>query len=79
MLTDRDISELVTAAGNVALMFVGEDEQRTMAALYDIREYLKLRLEPNVGAELGKLIAESFVAAVVLRRREIGEPAGTMN
>jgi hypothetical protein len=71
MLTDQDISELVAAAGDVALMFAGIDEQQMMAALYDIREHLKTRMEPTVGAEFAKMIGESFAAAVILRRREI--------
>ena len=71
MLTDAAIDELVTAAGRVGLLWVGIDRQLMLAALYDIREDMKVKIAHQIGADAADLAAQAFVAAVVQVRDAI--------
>lgn len=79
MMTDAEIDQFVAAAADMALMFTGTPEQDMLAALFDVREGMKAEMRENFGEDAAKLIAEAFAAAVILRRREIGELAPSVN
>jgi hypothetical protein len=79
LISDAEIDQCVAVAGDMALYFVGWPEQEMLSELYEIRERMKAKLCEGVSADIATLIAESFVAAVILRRREIGEPAPELN
>ena len=71
------INRLRDEAANLALFFVGEPEEKMLAALEQTRRNLEAEIAPILGAEMAAEIATGFVGAVVGRRREI-EAAGAM-
>jgi hypothetical protein len=63
-MDDALIAELVSEAGATAMAFVGMPEQQMLAALYDIREAMKVRLAPILPVDVATLAAEAFVFAI---------------
>jgi hypothetical protein len=68
-MTDEFIQDTVEAAAGLAAFFVGVPEDAMVAALYDLEANLEASLQP-FGADVASLIAETFCATVILRRRE---------
>jgi hypothetical protein len=79
VMTDQDVDDLVTAAANLGLFFTGVPEDEMLCALPGLRAHMEAGISEQLGvaAEIADLIAESFVATVVRRRREI-EAVGEM-
>jgi hypothetical protein len=71
------VNRLRDEAANLALFFVGEPEEKMLAALEHTRCNLQTEITPILGAERAAVIATGFVRAVVGCRREI-EAAGEM-
>jgi hypothetical protein len=74
-MTDAEIHELVAGAAQVAVLWVGIDREIMLAALFDIRENMRAKLQRRLGADAADLTAQSFVATVVRLRDAI--EAGT--
>jgi hypothetical protein len=74
-MTDEFIDSAVAAAAGLALLFVGVPDVEMMRALHEVRAAVQANLAEAFGADIATVIAETFVATVVRRRREI-EPAG---
>ena len=71
------VRRLRDEATNLALFFVGEPEEKMLAALERTRRNLQTEITPILGAEMAAVIAEGFVRSVVDYRCEI-EAAGEM-
>jgi hypothetical protein len=71
------VRRLRDEATNLALFFVGEPEEKMLAALEQTRRNLEAEIAPILGAEMAAVIATAFVRAVVAWRREI-EALGEM-
>jgi hypothetical protein len=71
------IQRSVAAAADLALLFVGEPEEKMLAALSQTRQNLARELSEAFGVEAAASFADAFVAAVAGHRREI-EPAGSL-
>jgi ABC-type cobalamin transport system permease subunit len=71
------VGRLCDQAANLALFFVGEPEEKMLAALEQTRRNIEAEIAPILGAEMAAAIATGFVGAVVGHRREI-EAAGEM-
>jgi hypothetical protein len=69
------VRRLRDEATNLALFFVGEPEEKMMAALERAGRNLEAEFATILGAERGAEIAKAFVGAVVAIRREL-EAAG---
>jgi hypothetical protein len=77
-MTNEQIDELVTAAGRVGLLWVGVPRQQMLVALFDIREALKTKLSPQLGADAADLASQAFVAAAVGVRDAIETTGGNV-
>ena len=65
------IERCVASASDLSLLFVGESEERMLAALSETKENLKMGLAEYFGAEVAALVAEAFVTAVVRQKAEL--------
>jgi hypothetical protein len=71
VMTDAWIGRLVSAAGHVAFGYVGVSEQQMLAELAEAAPAIEAEMSGYFGSEVGATMAQSFLRAVVLRRREI--------
>ncbi|SIO50142.1 hypothetical protein SAMN05443247_06644 [Bradyrhizobium erythrophlei] len=69
------VQRCVAAANELALLYVGEPEEKMLAALHQARANLEAKLAELFGPDVAAMMAEAFVAAVIGRKREI-EAAG---
>jgi hypothetical protein len=69
------VRRLRDQATNLALFFVGEPEEKMLAALEQTRRNLEAEIATILGADQAAVIADGFVGAVVGHRREL-EAAG---
>jgi hypothetical protein len=74
-MTDQFIDRCVAAAADLALFFVGAPDEQMLASLHQTRTNLETELSETFGADVAALIAETFCATVIRRRREL-EAAG---
>jgi len=80
MTTQAEFAErCAAAAAELALFFVGVSHPEMMQSLVTMQANLQAGLAQTFGADVGTQIAAAFVATVVRRRREIGEPAQVVN
>jgi hypothetical protein len=79
-MTDEFIESAVAAAAGLALLFVGVPDVEMMRALHVVRAAVQANLAKTFGADIATVIAETFVATVVRRRREIDDaPSRVLN
>jgi hypothetical protein len=69
-LTDEFIDATVAEAAGLAQFYVGVPEEEMIGALYGLEAELEDGLQ-RFGAEVAALIAETFCATVIRRRREL--------
>lgn len=75
-LSADDIAQSVALADLLAHFYVGMPEPDMMVDLQEVRARVFAELIDQVGTEIATILAESFVATVARRRREI--EAGTV-
>src|SRR5258706_11916820 len=79
MLQDKPsafVSSFVAAAADLALLFVGEPEEKMLATLHQTRANLETQLAEQFGPDIFAQIAAAFVKAVIGRKAEIDAAAG---
>jgi hypothetical protein len=70
------VTRCVDAAADLALLFVGEPEEKMLATLQQTRANLEAELSESFGPDMAAAVAQAFVKAVIGRRREIEAAAG---
>jgi hypothetical protein len=70
-MTDDMVNQLVAAAANIALLFVGVPHEIMLARLYDLREQVQAQFSAMLGPDYARFVAELFVTAVAGHKAEI--------
>ena len=70
VMSDTWIEDMVAAAAGLGLFYVGVPEDEMVLSLYDTESDLEAALQP-FGADVAALIAETFCATVIRRKREL--------
>lgn len=74
-MTDEQISELVTLAGNMAAMIAGLPDEMMETSLTGFRDTLEREMA-SLGADVAKQIADAFMMTVGKVKRELEMAAG---
>jgi hypothetical protein len=71
MMSDEFAQRCAKSAGDLALLFAGEPDEKMLVALSQSRQNLTEQLAESFGAEVAALIAQAFVTAVIGRKAEL--------